>query len=1397
MLQAAASQWARMRLDVVCLQETHHTGEGQSRLLQRGLNAAAKRLGTPGWVIVAESFTPNPRTAGVAILVRSDLSQVVSPVEVPLRMKPEEAPPGRFLQYSFTWGGHRVHLANIYMPTAAYAAQRKDFIRKTLTPVYAAAREDDQLLWVGDFNFVADAGLDSTAGVGGRGADGSVANEFGTLCPGMVDTYRQLHPRRRDFSHLYRAPRPGASRLDRLYVSTCMLPYVVSSTIETSTPSDHRVAVITLLPRVAKGKGPGMPRVRTHFLAYEDLREQFVNWVQAEGSLRPGVADQPGLLAWWPTFKRRMGAIAGALNRQCRLRRMRPGVRLEVAVQAARAAFAAVEEGAAEGPHTWQGLVAAQEEVAAAARAVGAADARTARLEWLRDGERPSRGLTALVQPPRARQAVVALQDETGRLVTDAARLPQMVAEYWREVCRAPPHVSSEAREEVIAALRAQNLRIPEAQACCVGSPEILVAEVAAVLKAVTPGKSPGWDGIPSELYKACRTQIAPVLADVFTAVGQSGQVPPGFLDGVITILYKNRGALTAQGSYRPITLLCTDYRVLTKVLASRLGPVLGGVISLEQSAFLPKRLIGANVLFLRQIPHLMAQQGRSCVLAFLDIAKAYDSVDRCFLYEVMEAMGAGAGLMSWARILLTDTRSLAVVNGHKSRLVPIQAGVRQGCPLAPLLYLFVAQALLCWLQQRGVGIRLAVGAGPITTAVQFADDTQVLLEGPAEVPAFLASMEVYAQASGQRLNLDKVEMLSIGVEGPSPHDMGGLKVVASATALNLPFTDVGGSPMLDWETQRDKVLSRFSRIARLRLSTFGRATAAAAYGMHRVTWHMEHGGLPPDTVVEGLERVAAKLVDRDLAPDARERRATGVPQRLLVGHPSLGGFGAIALKEHVRARWAGWALRFILAMAGPRERRPPWVMCLNTYLRGVHPAFGPLNLLTAQGRGPWMGADEMPADIRRVITALAALPPVQDIGSEPLVPGPWCVNVPIWGNPLLPACQSGQMGVGRRPGLEYLHPELVGCWTIKTLGDVLTARDALRDFLAASESAVQTAWPARWRGLVVRVLDPRSTAAKTFLGLDRWRECMGALEAMLAEVPTPWKQAAARVMPVSSQSIPHAIPGMEEVGSMITARLGWRLGGGEPLALRDMTVRVGTAVQLVEFADARRAAHETFVREALGGTGPVLPAALNALQQVFRRLWSGLKWEPACKEGWWRLAVDGIPLLGNSHMRTAAAAPCGCGAPAGAAPGAGTPRLHHFWFCPVAQAVIAQLETQLGAGVTRAQVWLVQAPPGVQSCVWDVVVLAAITAMEVGRRFMAAALKRVAAGGPPLMPGSGLLDRAIRRGVVEFWALLRGFAALGLPQKGWDAVGPRHPFLRVVASSLVCGGPAEVLVDS
>ncbi len=61
-------------------------------------------------------------------------------------------------------------------------------------------------------------------------------------------------------------------------------------------------------------------------------------------------------------------------------------------------------------------------------------------------------------------------------------------------------------------------------------------------------------------------------------------------------------------------------------------------------------------------------------------------------------------------------------------------------------------------------------------------------------------------------------------------------------------------------EQQSEKVRERYNRIAKLPLSAFGRATAAAAYGVHRLTWHMKHRGLPPEAAVDRLDGWTARL---------------------------------------------------------------------------------------------------------------------------------------------------------------------------------------------------------------------------------------------------------------------------------------------------------------------------------------------------------------------------------------------------------------------------------------------------------------------------------------------------------------------------------------------------------
>ena len=168
-------------------------------------------------------------------------------------------------------------------------------------------------------------------------------------------------------------------------------------------------------------------------------------------------------------------------------------------------------------------------------------------------------------------------------------------------------------------------------------------------------------------------------------------------------------------------------------------------------------------------LPYLLAS---GCLRACFQtsLRACFQTCRRPFLFAAMEAMGAGEGLLRWVRLLLADTRAAADVNGWVSEPVGSAAGVRQGCPLSPALYLFVAQALFSFLRSRGHGV---VVGGSLLVGAQFADDAEVLLPSATEahVQPFLASMDVFARASGQHLNRGKCRLLPVGAapgEGPA-----------------------------------------------------------------------------------------------------------------------------------------------------------------------------------------------------------------------------------------------------------------------------------------------------------------------------------------------------------------------------------------------------------------------------------------------------------------------------------------------------------------------------------------------------------------------------------------------------------------------------------------------------
>ena len=964
----------------------------------------------------------------------------------------------------------------------------------------------------------------------------------------------------------------------------------------------------------------------------------------------------------------------------------------------------------------------------------------------------------------------------------------------------------------------------------------------------------------------------------MLSAVGHTGQFPAGFKSGALIALFK-KGDLADAANYRPITLLNTDYRLLTKVLAARVGPVLANVISPEQSAFLPDRIIGDNIMFLQLLPACLRAEGRSAVVAFLDFVKAYDTVNREFLFAVMAAMGAGVGFLKWARLLLSDTTFVAVVNGFVSDPVLSAEGVRQGCPLAPLLYLFVAQALQCFLRMAshtatsGIGILLA---GALRCSSHYADDTQVLLRSlaPACVEHFVSTMHVFGLASGQRLNLPKCELLQVGdpsaiasAPNGTATSVAGIKVVAAATSLGLRYSNAvpaaadqpgaAGPAEVDWPQRVADKDRCYSKLAKLSLSTFGRAFAASGYGISKLLYHAEYAGMPP-AVIAALHKTTTKLVDRAQAPHCSKRALPGVPSDLLPGHPSVGGFGCLPWTQHINSRHAVWGARLTLALAaGLTERSPMWhhlALALLTLTAGgapgsaVQPVIPPaLVLLAASPANHFKPVATAPAlppgPLQRMAVGLRAMHPdglqPLDVAVEPWAPGAWCMDAPLWGNPLLPCPPMPAAGVVGGPGsvLDDGFGQLQALPTLRTVRDLFRIRAHVH--AAITSPTVQAALAAcrfdKARQLYMQqVWEPELAsvglctsrmAPYVRLVVEDRGDLAVRLDALFAALPVAWR--ASLAVPA-----PPAAPPAADTSAFIPTlvdRLGWRFpplltaaadSVGVPLRLKSLVVKTGTMLQLGAAMTQRRSAHSVYVAQALhlAPGAAVAPAFVQKLAATLRDAWR-LKWENVEKEAFWRLAVDGVRGA-NTRVQPFKCL-CGCGAVEAA-----EARAHAFWDCPVATAIRGTIEAALqphAPTVSRASVWLSQPPPQIKEVgVWLVVCLAAISAMDHGRRQLwrlykaaeqrskaaAAAAQQTAAlhrhttltglwrvsACPAAAP---LVARASALAVANFWGRLASFTALRLPPDSWRKSlkhQHQHPFLRFGVAGLEvhmgCAGP-------
>ncbi len=162
----------------------------------------------------------------------------------------------------------------------------------------------------------------------------------------------------------------------------------------------------------------------------------------------------------------------------------------------------------------------------------------------------------------------------------------------------------------------------------------------------------------------------------------------------VITLLPK-KGDLNEIGNWRPVSLLCNDYKLLSKALAIRLGKAMEHVIHPDQSYCVPGRRISDNISFIRDILDGGKLFDLDVGLISIDQEKAFDRVEHLYLWSVMKAFGFDSGFISMIKTLYSEVESVLKMNGDLCSPFRVYRGVRQGCALSGMLYSLALEPLL------------------------------------------------------------------------------------------------------------------------------------------------------------------------------------------------------------------------------------------------------------------------------------------------------------------------------------------------------------------------------------------------------------------------------------------------------------------------------------------------------------------------------------------------------------------------------------------------------------------------------------------------------------------------------------------------------------------------------
>ena len=204
--------------------------------------------------------------------------------------------------------------------------------------------------------------------------------------------------------------------------------------------------------------------------------------------------------------------------------------------------------------------------------------------------------------------------------------------------------------------------------------------EVFEGLGRMKPFKAPGPDGMHTSFYQRNWNIVKEVVVREVCLIFSSGVMPNHLNQTLITLIPKCTGA-NYLGSFRPISLCNTIYKIVTKIIVQRIRPLLDKLVSPLQIAFVPGRRGLDNMIIMQELIHTMStKKGNQGYMAIkIDLEKAYDRLEWHFIRDVLNLYNLPPDTIKLIMSCISGSSILVLLNGGKLGPFLPSRGIRQG----------------------------------------------------------------------------------------------------------------------------------------------------------------------------------------------------------------------------------------------------------------------------------------------------------------------------------------------------------------------------------------------------------------------------------------------------------------------------------------------------------------------------------------------------------------------------------------------------------------------------------------------------------------------------------------------------------------------------------------------